>query len=240
MTDSTSLVHTHGQRAFTTSLAIAQHCPVERKDKVTGERVSVTRSHPDVIRLIRRYQPMFETLGVLRFETRKPVGNTAGGRPEIYVNLNEDQATFLITLFDNTATVVNFKLRLVTEFRNALNTIAKNFADPPRHALLEDKRKSMWDMTSAVKLSRAERGKPTLSQHYARANLEVNWALTGVRAPLNEFDLTNTEVDILRKLRERNAALYLANLGKKARKKRLKQYANLLRAAPLLGTPSNV
>lgn len=41
---------------------------------------------------------------------------STGGRPEEYYLLNEEQATFLITLLKNTDPVVEFKARLVSEF----------------------------------------------------------------------------------------------------------------------------
>ncbi|MFM7012962.1 MAG: Rha family transcriptional regulator, partial [Betaproteobacteria bacterium] len=109
----------------------------------------------DVLKLVKKYQSEFEELGEVRFETAL---NTQGSSTE-YAVLNEDQATYLITLFTNTDIVRKFKLRLVKEFRNALNTIAQNFADPPRTNLVTDKRKSMWDMTDALKEIRAELGK---------------------------------------------------------------------------------
>ena len=41
---------------------------------------------------------------------------STGGRPEEIINLNEPQATFLITLLKNTEIVVNFKAELVKQF----------------------------------------------------------------------------------------------------------------------------
>lgn len=85
---------------FTNSLVIAEG---------TGNE------HRAVKQLIRSYEREMKVLGafdILNVESLK----STGGRPEQYYPLNEQQATFLITLLRNTSTVVAFKLELVKEF----------------------------------------------------------------------------------------------------------------------------
>lgn len=219
MTDSTSLVHTHGQQAFTTSLIIAQGCD--------------NRSHESTIKLIRKYQSDFEELGQLGFEIGV-VSSRGAGQATEYALLNEDQATYLITLFRNTPTVRKFKLNLVKAFRAALNEINKRYADPPRSGLITDKRKSMWDMTDALKEIRAENGKDTEAHHYMCENKLINWCIKGKFAALNEKTLSNEEVDICKKLRIKNAAFIRADMEYAERKAKLKEYTVRLQNIKLL------
>lgn len=91
------LVVLKGNDVFTDSKVIADG---------TGNR------HKNVKELIAKYHSEmreFGTLSVLNVESN-------GGRPEQYYQLNEEQATFLITLLRNSATVVVFKKELVRQF----------------------------------------------------------------------------------------------------------------------------
>ena len=68
--------------------------------------------HESIKRLITTHKSRFLTLGSLPISNRE----SSGGRPLQYYELNEQQATFLITLLRNTEKVLNFKLALVQEF----------------------------------------------------------------------------------------------------------------------------
>ena len=79
------------------------------------------RKHKVVLNLIAKYKKNLEIFGVLPFEKEKPwiakkQGKSKGGRPVKNYLLNEQQATFLITLFANTPLVLEFKTKLVSEF----------------------------------------------------------------------------------------------------------------------------
>ncbi|GKT04299.1 Rha family transcriptional regulator [Furfurilactobacillus entadae] len=65
--------------------------------------------------LIRNYQTELKAFGKVEFSVLKSL-NPKGGRPRKQWHLNENQATFLITLLDNTPQVVAFKLELVKQF----------------------------------------------------------------------------------------------------------------------------
>ncbi|EJM25147.1 Phage regulatory protein Rha (Phage-pRha) with ORF11CD3 domain [Pseudomonas sp. GM21] len=69
--------------------------------------------------LIERYISKFERFGVVPFQTEKPGAGTAGGRPERFVLLNEDQCYFLLSLSRNTDRVVELKSSLIMAFREA-------------------------------------------------------------------------------------------------------------------------
>ncbi len=91
------LVFLRGNDAFTDSLVIAS---------------GTANKHESVQRRIRDYEKEIGTLGKLGFEIR-PM--PSGQEQKIY-KLNEQQATFLITLLKNTPIVVQFKLELVRQF----------------------------------------------------------------------------------------------------------------------------
>lgn len=67
-----------------------------------------------IARLISNYTEQIEEFGVLGFEITKP--QESWWRPEKQYFLNENQATFLMTLLKNNEVVVNFKLNLVKAF----------------------------------------------------------------------------------------------------------------------------
>lgn len=82
---------------FTDSLVIS---------KGTGNK------HINVKELITDYKKEFLQLGTLSVLNRE----STGGRPEKYYLLNEQQATFLMTLLRNNKVTVKFKLELVKQF----------------------------------------------------------------------------------------------------------------------------
>ena len=92
------LVTLKGNDVFTDSLIIS------RGTGVTHRKLKET---------IRKHQKVMERFGKLSAPYQ---AESTGGRPEEYYLLNEEQATFLITLLKNTEAVVEFKARLVSEF----------------------------------------------------------------------------------------------------------------------------
>lgn len=86
---------------YTTSEIIAEHAEVQRR----------TVDH-----LLLSHRADFEEFGVLRFEMRKPLAGSKGGRPETIYHLNEQQATLLMTYLRNNETVRGFKKELVRQF----------------------------------------------------------------------------------------------------------------------------
>jgi phage regulator Rha-like protein len=88
---------------------------LKKNDVFTTSRViaeGTNNKHKNVKELILKYKKdlqEFGTFSVLNVES-------TGGRPEEYYLLNEEQATFLITLLRNSKTVVVFKKELVRQF----------------------------------------------------------------------------------------------------------------------------
>lgn len=90
-------------------VTLAQGCGIARKS---------------MLQLIRDHKPVIEeAFGVLRFENAKP--QKVGGRPERIAYLTEDQATFIVTLCQNTKPVVKFKAALVSAFAEAKRRLAE-------------------------------------------------------------------------------------------------------------------
>lgn len=92
-----NLVSIKGNDIFTDSLVIANG---------TGNK------HKNVKQLIVKYENDIRDFGTLAVLN----GESTGGRPEQYYQLNEEQATFLITLLRNSKVVVRFKKELVRQF----------------------------------------------------------------------------------------------------------------------------
>jgi phage regulator Rha-like protein len=99
--------------------------------------VSLHKAHHDLFELVKNHLTAFEELGVVRFQTDKPTG-PAGGRPERYALLNEDQAYFLLTLTRNTARTVDLKVKLVKAFGEARRAAESGTEYLPTYHALHD------------------------------------------------------------------------------------------------------
>lgn len=96
----TDLVFLKGKTPLTTSLIVAE---------------GTQNQHESIIRLINEHKSHFERWGQIHFTDLKS-GNPKGGRPTRVALLNEQQATFLITLLRNNEIVLDFKSELVDRF----------------------------------------------------------------------------------------------------------------------------
>lgn len=94
------LVTIKGNDLFTDSMAIANGADLE---------------HRSIIRMVEKHQNRISKMGNIRFVDLKSV-NPNGGRPTRIALLNESQATFLLTLLQNTEPVIEFKFNLTNEF----------------------------------------------------------------------------------------------------------------------------
>lgn len=95
------LVTVNGKDVFTDSLVIAEGTGI---------------AHRKIKAAIRKNRKHLEKFGRVSAPYQAETYNAKGGRPEEYYLLNEQQATFLITLLKNTETVVEFKAELVRQF----------------------------------------------------------------------------------------------------------------------------
>lgn len=208
----TNLVHVHHNKPFTDSLVIAE---------------GVGLRHKKVIELIRKHEASFLEFGTLPFQRAK-----SGGLETVFAELNEDQATFLITLFRNNETVIKFKITLVKEFRKAINEISRlknTLSDPNRNVVLIEKRKSGSAMTDGLQFVRELLGKETNSNHYGNEHLFCNRALTGKWGPLDESTLDAYDLRLLEKIRNHNTVLIALHPVQKDRKQLLDDFVSAYR-----------
>lgn len=91
------------------------------------------RRHEHVTRLVKKYQIKFEEFGHLRWQKVK-----TKGRSVKECLLNEDQFLFLGTLFKNNDQIVEFKHRLIKEFKKCREQLAK---------ALNQKHDPVWNQT---------------------------------------------------------------------------------------------
>lgn len=105
------LVQLKRNEAFTDSMVIAEG---------TGNK------HKNVKELILKYQNEMREFGTLSVLN----GESTGGRPEQYYLLNEEQATFLMTLLRNSPKVVAFKKELVRQFYKMRLFIKEKTSEP--------------------------------------------------------------------------------------------------------------
>ena len=184
-----NLVHVNHGKPFTDSLVIAENCEIE---------------HASIIKLVRQYKEDFEEFGILRFEIAK---RKTQGRKTEYAELNEDQATYLITLFRNNDVVRTFKKRLVKEFRKLVNELNRINSEPDRKATITEKRASAHLMTDSLLFVREMMGKKTNPNHYCNEHLFCNRALTGEWKPIDETALDIYDLRLLKAIRDRNTLL---------------------------------
>lgn len=99
-------------------IALTQYNGEPRVDsRLLAEQLD--NKHKNSMALVDRYLTKFEEFGVVPFQTEKPLAGTAGGRPERFALLNEDQAFFLLALSRNSDRVVGLKADLIMAFREA-------------------------------------------------------------------------------------------------------------------------
>lgn len=114
------LVKIVGKEVFTDSMVIAQG---------TGNQ------HHAVRELIKRYKTDIEDFGTLLILNEK----STGGRPLELFQLNEEQATFVITLLKNSKKVVVFKKELVRQFYIMRNLLQEHNSLHWQNTRLESK-----------------------------------------------------------------------------------------------------
>lgn len=184
------IVIVHHNQPFTNTLAIAE---------------GVGMGHASVIKLVRKYQNSFEEFGTFRFQIQK-----SGGRETEYAELNEDQATFLMTLFRNSKVVLDFKIRLVKAFRKALKELERlrKQANEPDWKLIRDETKIgfKW-MNETLQEKRAAIGKKTEWMHYSNEARMINAVLTNRFTGIDRNTLSASDLQLMADLQRYNAIL---------------------------------
>lgn len=97
-------------------------------------------------------------------------------------------------------------------------------ADPPRTGLLTERRSANQQLLDAVVESRQEEGKIAGPQHFMSESKLCNWVVTGRFAGIEEQELSNEDLLMSTKVRERGAALLVAGLPYPTRKEKLADF----------------
>lgn len=98
--------------------------PVELVRVENGEPMTTTLQmaiglgimHASVIKIVRTYLPDVQEFGSVRFKIQPRLDGQHGGGDVKYCELNEQQATFVLTLMRNSPKVIQFKKSLVKAF----------------------------------------------------------------------------------------------------------------------------
>lgn len=154
------------------AIALIQHKSEARVDsRLLANQLG--NQHKNTMELIERYLRKFKELGVVPFQTEKPLAGTAGGRPERFAVLNEDQVFFLLALSRNTDRVVELKSSLIMAFREARYGYACQTLEARKQEASR----------SGSRLARWRYDKPGMHQHVAhlREQLRLPLDLEGVR-----------------------------------------------------------
>ncbi|GAB7563030.1 hypothetical protein LG202_10690 [Methylobacillus methanolivorans] len=118
------------------------HIQVKSEPRIDSRLIadSLGVKHQNTYGLIKDYKGDFEQLGVIRFQTGKPPKGSAGGRPEHYAMLNEDQAYLLLVYSRNTVKVRAIKVKLVQAFRDARKALESHQTEylPGYHAMHDE------------------------------------------------------------------------------------------------------
>lgn len=108
-----------------------------------------------------------------------------------------------------------------------------HFCDPPRKDLLALKRSAHLPLLDAIQEFRELQGKLTDERHYQCENKLCNWVVTGKFAAIDEKTLSNEDLEMLAKVRERNSAFILSGLDYDIRKPKLAAFGIRLRTKML-------
>lgn len=208
MTNQNEMVVVHNQEPFTNTLIISEGVGLE---------------HQFVIRLVRKYKTDFEEFGPFDFQSRKgdPLKQGGFAKSTEFAELNEDQATYLITLFKNTDTVRAFKIRLVKAFRKALKELERlrKQANEPDWKLIRDETKIgfKW-MNETLQEKRAAIGKKTEWMHYSNEARLINAVLTNRFSGLDRNTLSASDLQLMADLQRYNAILIAQDMPYQKRK----------------------
>lgn len=104
--------------------------------KVVAEMTGI--EHRKIKAAIRKHQVDINSFGL----STSYQAESSGGRPEEIIKLNEEQATFLMTLLKNTPVVVAFKKELVRQFYSMRRELSKREVE---RAKLTPTRREMTD-----------------------------------------------------------------------------------------------
>lgn len=173
------------------------------------------RRHDNVLQTIR--QELAKEISLLELKESEAT-NSRGKKIPVFW-LDERQAlTVMPFLGGDTAREGQRKLvDAYLAYRDAFN-------NPSRANLVRAKRDACKVLTDSILEHRTEIGKSTVAHNYMAEQKLCNWVVGGKFQALDEKDLEDSEVELLRLIRERNAALIVAGIEYEERKRRLNAY----------------
>lgn len=127
--------------------------------------------HKNVIGLINTYRVDLERFGGVAFETQ-PFETAGGTQRRDVAHLNEQQATFLISLMRNSSVVVAFKVVLVEQFYRMRQALAA-----PRQVAELDRRQLALMVIEAEDAREAAEQRAAVAEEF-REQIELNDGLT--------------------------------------------------------------
>lgn len=208
--------------------------------------------HNAILKLVKKYEQDFQEIRTFGFEIQK-----SAGRPTTFCYLNEEQATFLITLMKNSPRVVPFKKKLTREFYRMKKFIAQQMNQKANAEWLENRangkliRKIETDTLKRFVEYATAQGSKNAHHYYSNISSMQNKALffidqkfKNVRDLLDIHQLTTLQIAdriVIRALEEGMAA----NLGYKEIYQKAKQNIETFAAihgksqVPVAGLPDN-
>jgi phage regulator Rha-like protein len=151
------------------------------------------RRHKDIIGIIKAHKESLSEFGRVLFQTAP--FETKGGMQNItFCELNEQQATFLMTLLSNKGNVVEFKKNLVKAFFLMKEKLSGQVANQDMHPFMLEIVKSNQTTTEAV--VKMGESMQTLTKHFMEINNEMTRLKSHTRDTLEEMNHTMKNMSI--------------------------------------------
>lgn len=187
--------------------------------------------HESIAAIIQKYWDDIKEFGKIRFSDLKS-GNSKGGRPERIYYLNEEQATFTITLLRNSKIVVKFKKELVRQFYSMRRFILEKQSKQWDDTRISNKENRLKE-TDVIKLLAnyaKEQGSKNSDKLYMVYTKLAKTVVQGKRDSISISDLNNltlVESIILQTIRiDMSMEMYYKDIYKNC-KQRIERFAEI-------------
>ena len=193
--------------------------------------IGTENKHESIAAIIQKYWDDIKELGEIRFSDLKS-GNSKGGRPERIYYLNEEQATFTITLLRNSKIVVKFKKELVRQFYSMRRFILEKQSKQWDDTRISNKENRLKE-TDVIKLLAnyaKEQGSKNSDKLYMVYTKLAKTVVQGKRDSISISDLNNltlVESIILQTIRiDMSMEMYYKDIYKDC-KQRIERFAEI-------------
>lgn len=193
--------------------------------------IGTENKHESIAAIIQKYWDDIKEFGEIRFSDLKS-GNSKGGRPERIYYLNEEQATFTITLLRNSKIVVKFKKELVRQFYSMRRFILEKQSKQWDDTRISNKENRLKE-TDVIKLLAnyaKEQGSKNSDKLYMIYTKLAKTVVQGKRDSISISDLNNltlVESIILQTIRiDMSMEMYYKDIYKDC-KQRIERFAEI-------------